>query len=267
MAGGGFQAVALQLAANPHRGRHLVLHAQADLVVGVVVFGARGNARARAGAAEAVLGPGVLCTHSGQGREALGQRHGAHHIEVETVDPGLAGQRAEGHGVGGEAVLAEVEVATFDGDVAVELVAAEDLEGGVFFVAGGAGGVDPRQQDAGGARGIELRARLAHRAAAIEVAGVLRVRRRCQEGGQAGEAEQVEDGRLFHGGLSRVRDALRGLHPPFLGGGLHSVRALEYMCAIATVPARMALVCAGRQSGPREAPTLFFDSPRTPCTG
>ena len=173
------------------------------------------------GAAGGALAPGVLHTHSGQGRETLGEGQGAHQVQVQAVHPGPAGQRAGGHGVGVEAVFAQVEVAAFQGDVAVELVAAKQLVGRVFFVRRAVEYAHARQQARGQARRIGLGLGLAHRQAAVVVAGVLCERCSAQEGAEAGQAHEPKGGAQGrtaggkgHGDLSEVRrrDALRKVH-------------------------------------------------------
>ena len=124
------------------------------------------------------------------------------------------------------AELAEVEGAELEAQLAVELVAAEQLVGGVLFIGRAAGSRDARQQAAGDAVGIDLGFRLAHRDTTVVVGDVLR-----QGGG--GKQGQGKQGTL-HKGLSliivrgRSGDARRGNRTDRLRASIRS----QFQCPL-----------------------------------
>jgi hypothetical protein len=113
-----------------------------------------------AAAVEAVARLGVLRAHTSEQRKAVTQRQGCHGVQVGALHLHLAVQHAGRRGGGLEVVLAQVEEAGLQTEVAVELVAQEDAVGVVALVERQAGRADRRgialQQDGGDAFFVEL---------------------------------------------------------------------------------------------------------------
>ena len=133
-------AVALGLGAQQEVPAELVLHAGADLDVGFALARVRVQHADGPGAAEAVTCVGRLHAEAAEQRPLLADGQRADEVEVQATQLDIAAERAGGRGGRLEAEAAEAEVARLDGDVAVELVAAEDLVAGVALVACHSGG-------------------------------------------------------------------------------------------------------------------------------
>jgi hypothetical protein len=123
-------AVALPLPPQREGPREVVLKADAVLIVGIALLGigvGRCDGGAGAGARERVLGLGVDHAQPAKGGELLRKRQNAERIQIHALELHASGKRTRRRVTCREAELTEVEVAPFDGEVLVELVAAKQL--------------------------------------------------------------------------------------------------------------------------------------------